>query len=347
MSTKPKVTILTLVYNGYPYLQETVESVLNQSCRDFIYLIIDDCSTDNSYNYLKSIKDDRIILVKNEINLGVSNTFNKALKMISTPFLIRLDQDDIALPNRVQEQTNFLSTHSSIDVICSWEYIINEKGQTIGLYKSKVSNYGEFLTPLFLGLCPIWHPSLACRTNALREIGGFNDKFKRAEDFDVTARLALSRMNASICQKFHLKVRRHSQQQSNQYKLKQLEVSREVVSQSISHFVENEKDSDMLARFFSRRIPLKILLNEYKLKYLSQVYNSFLKSVIQNQLLNEIEIKSMKKIISSRVGSGLTYFNRYSALPLHLDLVLFLIFSPRYILARLLLFLTASINSKN
>lgn len=335
MASKTQVTVLTLVYNGGDFLKEAVNSILNQDYKDFIYLIIDDCSTDNSYHYLKSINDKRIKLIRNEENIGVSNTFNKALEIISTPILIRLDQDDVSLSNRVGEQTKFLLGNPLIDVICSWEYVINNKGKVIGNYKSKINNYAEFLTPIFLGLCPIWHPSLACRTNSLRAINGFNNKFKRAEDFDVTARLALSRFNASICRSFHLKVRRHSQQQSNKYELKQKQVSRDVVFQSISIFIKEENDLKILSGFLLRSLALSYLLNVKNIERLSGIYNSFINSVIIKQLLNKSETASMNRIISTRVGWGLHYYPKYSFLPLNFSLLIFIILSPQYIIARL------------
>ena len=79
------VTVLTLVYNGMPYLPEAVNSVLFQDIPNFNYLIIDDFSNDGSYEYLKSIDDNRITLIRNEVNIGVSQSFNKALEIISTP----------------------------------------------------------------------------------------------------------------------------------------------------------------------------------------------------------------------------------------------------------------------
>ena len=105
----PQVTILTLVYNGMPFLKESIESILNQSYKNFEFLIIDDCSTDeNVVKLIESYSDKRIRFIKNEINLGVSLTFNKALSITNTPYIIRADQDDISLPNRVNDQLKYL-----------------------------------------------------------------------------------------------------------------------------------------------------------------------------------------------------------------------------------------------
>tara|TARA_Y100001968_G_scaffold332132_1_gene389203 strand:- start:5665 stop:6708 length:1044 start_codon:yes stop_codon:yes gene_type:complete len=329
------VTVLTLVYNGMPYLPEAVNSVLFQDIPNFNYLIIDDFSNDGSYEYLKSIDDNRITLIRNEVNIGVSQSFNKALEIISTPILIRLDQDDISLPNRVREQVSFLLKNNSIDVICSWEYVVDKNGNTIEQCKTNICNYAEFITPVFLGLCPIWHPSLACRTQALRDIGGFKDLYKRAEDFDVTSRLALSRKNAAICNQFHLKVRRHRNQQSEKYKLIQKEVCKKIVNESISNFLTKEKEISDLTRFYLRDIPLKEFFRKGKIKSLNLINDAFITSLIRKQSLNQVETRTMKNILTNRIGWGLFYYSQYSFLPLVLQVGVFMTLSPQYVAVRL------------
>ena len=158
---KPQVTVLTAVYNGLPYLKEAIESTLSQTYSDFEYLIIDDASTDDSVECILSYKDSRIRLMRNKKNLGVSSTFNKALSTITTPYVARLDQDDISLPNRLKEQIDYLDKHPDISVVSSWEIVINAQGEKIRNARGKLKNYGDFLGKILLGLCPIYHPSFS------------------------------------------------------------------------------------------------------------------------------------------------------------------------------------------
>ena len=124
-----KVTIFTAVYNGLPHLSEAINSTLAQTYSDFIYLIIDDASTDDSLECILSYQDSRIKLVKNKTNLGTIGTINKALSLIDTPYAVRLDQDDVSLPSRVEDQLEYLETHPGISVVCSWEHTINSQGK--------------------------------------------------------------------------------------------------------------------------------------------------------------------------------------------------------------------------
>ena len=241
-----KVTVLTLVYNGLPYLKYAIDSTLVQTYTDFEYLIIDDASPDQDIKkFVESYNDPRIKFVRNDKNLGVSRTFNKALAMIKTPYIIRLDQDDVNLPRRVEEQINYLEKNKNISIVCSWEHTINSKGVITRDWKRKIHNYGEFIGPIFLGLCPIWHPSIAFRKDDIIEAGGFSPEFTRAEDFEVTARLALHRLEAAILQKFHLLQRHHDDSQSKFFFAEQAYMTHLIQKRSIADFIDPIKAEEL------------------------------------------------------------------------------------------------------
>ena len=133
------------IYNGSEFLSEAIESTLNQTYEDFEYLIIDDCSTDDSVSIIESYNDSRIKLIKNKKNLGVAKTFNKGLSIIDSKYVVRLDQDDVNKDNRVEEQIKFLESNSNIDIVCSWEQTIDYNGDKIRDWKANIKNYGNFI----------------------------------------------------------------------------------------------------------------------------------------------------------------------------------------------------------
>ena len=317
-----------------PYLPEAVESILNQDTNNFRYLIIDDCSTDNSYQYLKTIKDERIQLVRNKQNIGVSSSFNKALEIIETPILIRMDQDDISLPSRVREQTTTLYQDQTLGFLCSWENIIDHKGKIINSASNKINNFGELLAPILLGLCPIWHPSLACRVTALKSIGGFRDEYRRAEDYDVTARLALQRINACICQTYHLNVRRHRMQQSQQYLKEQKNMSKKIQNQSILFFNVNDMESEILTNLYRRDLKISDLLSNQRLLEITRIHMNFINSVHKQFDLNMQESKSFLRIFKKRLGNGFFILNNFQKMPLIFLSLIFLLTSPQYFASR-------------
>jgi len=324
---KPSVTVLTTVYNGLPFLKEAIESTLDQTFADFTYLIIDDASPDkNVIPFIKSYLDPRIKLICNEKNLGVSNTFNKALEIIDTEYVVRLDQDDVSLPNRLEEQIGFLHTNKHISIVCSWEHTIDSEGKKIRDWKSNINNYGEFIAPVLLGICPIWHPSIAFRLEDMKNAGGFNEKYIRAEDFEVTARLALKRYNAAICNNFHLLQREHNQRQSIEFDDIQFETTSKIQEESLSNFMDADK-----ARKLSRFFRLDLSNSNLDKNYLSEIYSlikDLFKSLEKELNLNKAELRSIKKIIYLRVGFGIPLFRFYGFLPKTISIMIFQILSP-------------------
>lgn len=113
-----KVTILMPLYNVGLYIKETLESILCQTYRDFLLLVIDDCSTDNTIEVVRSFSDDRIRIVQNDHNLGLAENLNKGLSLVRTDYVARFDGDDIAEPTWLEKEVTFLDEHPEYG-ICS------------------------------------------------------------------------------------------------------------------------------------------------------------------------------------------------------------------------------------
>lgn len=109
-----KKGLISVIMSNYntpeEYLREAIESVLNQSYADFEFIIVDDCSTDNSLKIIESYHDPRIIVIKNEINIGITKSLNRALRTANGEFVARMDADDICLPDRFRKQIEFLNS---------------------------------------------------------------------------------------------------------------------------------------------------------------------------------------------------------------------------------------------
>ena len=111
------ITVLIALYNSEKYIKETIESLLNQTFKNFEILIINDASTDNSVNVVNSINDDRIRLIHNETNKGICLTRQKGIKEAKGKYIAILDADDLAMPNRLEKQFLFLENNPEI-VLC-------------------------------------------------------------------------------------------------------------------------------------------------------------------------------------------------------------------------------------
>ena len=183
MSADPYISVVMSVYNGIPYLRESIESILNQTYSDFEFIIINDGSTDNSWQVIKeySIQDDRIVPVTQE-NIGLTKSLNKCIKMARGIYIARQDSDDVSFSNRFQTQIPWLED-KGFDLCCSRSWLVMEGRATprFGYYVPK---------PLLLCLYnPFIHGTYLLRKDALVDIGGYDESFLYGQDYRLATQL--------------------------------------------------------------------------------------------------------------------------------------------------------------
>ena len=115
-----KVSVLIPVYNGAPFLKEALDSILNQTFTDFELILLNDASPDNSEEIIKQYNDDRIRYYRNKKNLGISASRNKLMDLAQGEYWVIMDNDDISLPFRLEEQVKFMDKHPDITMAGSW-----------------------------------------------------------------------------------------------------------------------------------------------------------------------------------------------------------------------------------
>lgn len=329
--TKPRVTIITLVYNGLPYLKDAIESALVQTHSEFEYLIVDDASPDEGVRKcIESYRDPRIRFIKNEENLGTAASFNKALSMVDSTYVVRLDQDDVNLPLRVEKQIDYLEKNPDISIACSWEYTIDSEGKRSREWKKEIRDYGEFIGPVLLGLCPIWHPSIAFRRADFVDAGGFDAAYFGAEDFEVTARLALERLNAAVVPEFLLLQRQHDTSQSIQLGSKMTEVNHRIHGEAVSRFMDVD-DAAKLSSFLrlEKGEPSSEFGKEYVV-HMRELLAQLLANVAERQEMSKSEMSSLKKVVYRRLGLGVYCVPVYRWLPGVVFMPVFFVLSPLF-----------------
>jgi len=125
------ISVVMATYNTeIPMLQEAVDSILKQTFSDFEFLIIDDGSTNGSGEYLKSIQDERVKVIWNSQNMGVTKSLNVGLKQAKGKYIARMDADDIALPTRFEKEFAYMEAHPDV-VACGAKTIIMTGGKMI------------------------------------------------------------------------------------------------------------------------------------------------------------------------------------------------------------------------
>lgn len=183
-SNKPKVTFLISVYNGNEeQLKKAIESVIHQTYDNYEILIIDDGATDNSIKIIEAYACDKIKILHNEKNMGLEKSLNKGVNYIQTPYIARMDTDDIAHIDRLEKQVAFAEKHPEYAIIGSKVNMFDNEG----IYGcSKIE--GEIQKEDLLFGTPFVHPSMLMRTKDIKEIGGY-PLFHRCEDYAMVMKM--------------------------------------------------------------------------------------------------------------------------------------------------------------
>ena len=219
----PAISVVLPVYNGGGYLRQSVQSVLTQNFTDFELLILDDCSTDGSLQYLQGLRDSRISLFINETNKGLFYNLNFLIAKSRSGLIKLWSQDDIMYPHCLRSFVDFHAQYPGIGFSYSQRDIIDEKGSVKDLSIKDT-------TPAIVS--PDLHARIAYLTGsitgnisnvcingkALNEVGLFNEKMKISADFDMWVRLARNHDTGFINENL-IQLRDHSGQLSRKESL--------------------------------------------------------------------------------------------------------------------------------
>lgn len=182
----PLLSVIMSVFNGEKYVRETVKSVLNQSFRDFEFIIVNDGSTDGTSEILRSFNDERIRIIDQE-NRGLTKSLNRGIGVSKGRYVGRIDCGDIAFEKKFEVQLNFLERNRDIYGVGTWANLIDEEGNIIGALKY-LTEY-ERIRKVILRYNPFVHPSLVFRRKMFDEIGVYDESFEFAQDYDLMLRM--------------------------------------------------------------------------------------------------------------------------------------------------------------
>ena len=204
----PLISVLMPVYNGMPHLKEAVESILNQDFRDFELIVINDGSTDDSLQIAKSYTDARIHILDSAKNQGLIYQLNRGMEAAQGRYIARLDADDIALPNRLQQQFEYLEQHPETGLLGGFAQVLGSK--EIMQHSTKRE---EIMIELLYRNAFI-HSTVMFRKEVYTAVSsGFNEDYKHAEDYHMWQLFALHTGVANLEQVL-IQYRMHAQQVS-------------------------------------------------------------------------------------------------------------------------------------
>jgi len=177
------------VYNGEKYLREAIDSILNQTFKDFEFIIINDGSTDRTAQILKSYHNPRIKIINNQKNLGLTKSLNIGIKRARGEYIARQDADDVSLPTRLERQLSYLEAHSNVVILGIWAQVIDEKGNF--LWKMCPPTNPLLLKWRMLFKNNLIHSAVMFEAKKIKQLGGYNLGMAQAQDYDLWSRVMM------------------------------------------------------------------------------------------------------------------------------------------------------------
>lgn len=210
----PSVSVILPVHNRDAYLREAIDSVIAQSLADFELLIVDDESTNPVVKRAISDaerNDGRVRVIRHQVNRGVAGARNTGIAEAKAPLVAFMDDDDISRSNRLLVQREYLSRHPDIMAVGTGIIHINDRGGRRWFRQTPAANRTtrqgllsqEMLLELAKGLNV--NATSMVRKGALREVGGYREWFRRAEDIDLTFRVMERMPVALIADRLYLR----------------------------------------------------------------------------------------------------------------------------------------------
>ena len=266
---QPFITVFTPNYNNSKYISETIESIINQTYKNFEYIIIDDCSTDNSWKIIQkySQMDKRIKCYRNDRNLKIVGTRNKGF-LNSSPkakYFSIIDSDDVAFPQRLEKQIIFLENNSDYGLVGSNAVIINEKSEFIGYRNYPLDDHE--IRKIITRINPFTQSSVTLRKDIINIIGLYDKKWFVCQDYDYWLRVGRKWKLRNLSEPL-IKYRLNSGQVKNKFLKETLINTFKIQKKAIREYGYNDSIFAI-----SQRILLKFLISFSKLAYILYKFN--------------------------------------------------------------------------
>ena len=287
MTYSPLVSVLMPAYNCDEFIDEAIQSILNQDYNNLEIIIIDDCSTDKTNDIIKKFTDTRIRYIGNKKNLGISECLNILIENSSGKYLCRMDADDIMHPNKISLQMEYMKKNN-LDFCGTWiEFFGAEK---------KIIKYPQFDMDIRFFMCfgsPFAHPSIIFTKEIIKK---FKYEKNVAEDYSLWTKIAASspKIKFGNLQKVMLSYRRHPNQ----------------LTSDRTHIIN---DSILISKFYSKKYILETDIYENLSQNnfgMNKVYNYENFMIISINIINLAKLNNVSNYLVTRFIRS--FFNKLS-----------------------------------
>jgi glycosyltransferase involved in cell wall biosynthesis len=315
------------VYNGEKYLNKTMDSILNQNFSDFEFIIINDGSTDNTNDILKSYIDPRIRIFDQE-NRGLNLSLNRGISLASGEYIARQDADDISLPDRLKEQVEFMEKYENIVLVGSFSILINDREEIIGIGEVPRSDTEIRWKMIFNN--PFIHTSTMMRSEILKKYNlSYNENDVFAQDFGLWSKI-IKYGNGYNINKPLVKKRMHENQVSIVFSEKQENIALQISKKNMERLGIKVTTLDEVRKIrnWEDKFPLHAEIEDIHvcrlfIKLLKNFKNServdkiVFKNIFKKyyyHICNSINLKNIKYIYKSGLFEDIIKDNKYYVL---------------------------------
>lgn len=188
MSDKIDISVVMSVYNNVYDVELAVKSILEQTFERFELIVVDDFSDDGSSLILERLRgrDSRIRVLKNSCNMGLAYSLNLAIANAKGRYIARMDADDFSYPDRFETQFKFLEENSAISVVGTNAELICDSGKLLRV--TSLPESPAVIKDSISKLCPLVHPSVMFRKKFIDFLGGYDDRLRKKQDYDLWLR---------------------------------------------------------------------------------------------------------------------------------------------------------------
>jgi glycosyltransferase involved in cell wall biosynthesis len=294
MNKEPFVSVVMSAYNAELYIEEAIQSILNQTFKNFEFIIIDDGSTDKSLDIIHSFqKSDRRIIVISRENRGLIESLNEGIRESRGKYIARMDADDIAMPIRIEEQILHMEGNENIVVCGSFVELFGAKKE---IRKYPVTD--EEIRDFFVFRSPFAHPATMIYAKAIKK-KMYNKKYIHAEDYKLWMEL-MSEGEMYNIPKVLLRYRITPDQITSVYGKDSLKVSRKIRREYI--------DKIFLRMNINMTVPDKISLKDIKKLKIESLGSSNTLNTIRQVYYLSLEKYSWMTLLSFLMSKDYLHF---------------------------------------
>jgi len=270
----PKISILLPVYNGEKYIKEAIESVWNQTFRDFELIVIDDGSNDKTPEILDGFRDSRLVRLKHENNRGLAKALQTGLEIAQGIFITRMDADDISLPKRFENQIDYFMKYPKVGLVGTAAQTIDSRGCPISELKMPISHEEIFWKMFFE--CSLIEGSMMYRREIAVKAGGYRQEFSCAADTDLSSRLVFLTRFANLPNPLYL-YRSHSKSIMSQHWQTQNKLSATIRKDMMKKILNREiLQEEPVDWFFDKEMNLNQRQEKALISFLLELYGVFM-----------------------------------------------------------------------